>query len=67
MRRGREVFAGVAAEVEIRNEARVHLWYEEKFGVPCPPYASTDRPGVAVGDTLCELCERVREGGVCCS
>ncbi|MDQ1047341.1 hypothetical protein QFZ76_005577 [Streptomyces sp. V4I2] len=31
------VFAAVPGEVEIRNEARVHLWYEEKFGVPCPP------------------------------
>jgi uncharacterized protein len=32
---------GIEAEIEIRNEARVHLWYEEKFGVPCPPYRST--------------------------
>jgi hypothetical protein len=29
-------------EVEVRNEARVHLWYEAKFGVPCPPFASTE-------------------------
>jgi len=27
---------------EIRNEARVHLWYEHHFGVPCPPYPSTE-------------------------
>lgn len=33
--------AGVDAEVQIRNEARVHLWYEAKFGVSCPPYRST--------------------------
>lgn len=26
---GQKVFAGLPAEVEIRNEARVHLWYEE--------------------------------------
>jgi hypothetical protein len=26
---GREVFADLPAEVEIRNEARVHLWYED--------------------------------------
>ncbi|PZP52097.1 MAG: hypothetical protein DI595_07535 [Agrobacterium fabrum] len=24
-------------KVEIRNQARVHLWYERKFGVSCPP------------------------------
>ena len=29
-------------EVEVRNEARVHLWYEAKFGVPCPPFACTE-------------------------
>jgi hypothetical protein len=29
--------------MELRNQARVHLWYEEKFGVPYPPLArSTD-------------------------
>ncbi len=35
------VFEGIPAEIQIRNEARVHVWYEEKFGVPCPPYRST--------------------------
>jgi Uncharacterized protein conserved in bacteria len=39
---GRNVFAGLPAEVEIRNEARVHLWYQDKFGVPCPPNDSTE-------------------------
>jgi uncharacterized protein len=32
---------GIPAEIQIRNEARVHLWYEDKFGVACPPYRST--------------------------
>jgi uncharacterized protein len=36
-----EAFAGLPALVEVRNEARVHLWYEQKFGVSCPPYASS--------------------------
>lgn len=35
IRRGPEAFAGCDGEAEIRDEARVHLWYEEKFGVPC--------------------------------
>lgn len=30
------------AGVEVRNEARVHLWYEQRFGVPCPPYRSVE-------------------------
>ena len=24
--------------VEIRNEARVHLWYADRFGTPAPPF-----------------------------
>jgi hypothetical protein len=36
-----EVFSGVEATIQVRNEARVHLWYEAKFGVACPPYRST--------------------------
>ena len=39
---GDEIFAGLPAPVQIRNQARVHLWYEQKFGVPCPPYPSTE-------------------------
>jgi hypothetical protein len=34
---GNAVFAGLPAPVQIRNQARVHLWYEQKFGVPCLP------------------------------
>jgi hypothetical protein len=37
-----EAFGDIPVEVEIRNEARVHLWYEGKFGTPCPPYTSTE-------------------------
>ena len=28
-------------KLDVKNEARVHLWYEEKFGYPIPPYQST--------------------------
>jgi uncharacterized protein len=38
IRRGAEVFAGVGVPVEIRNEARVHVWYPDRFGVPAPPF-----------------------------
>ncbi|WP_220274743.1 nucleotidyltransferase family protein [Trinickia dinghuensis] len=34
IRRGRSLFAGLPIEVQIRNQARVPLWYEEKFGIP---------------------------------
>jgi hypothetical protein len=28
--------------VEVRNQARVHLWYEQKFGIACPPLPTTE-------------------------
>lgn len=37
--RARALFADLPATVELRNQARVHLWYEEKFGMPYPPLA----------------------------
>jgi uncharacterized protein len=40
IRRTREVFADVDADIQIRNQARVHLWYAQKFGIPCPPLRS---------------------------
>jgi hypothetical protein len=35
------VFADLPVEVEVRNQARVHLWFEDHFGVPCPPLRSS--------------------------
>jgi hypothetical protein len=32
----------LAPRIEVRNQARVHLWYEAHFGTPYPPLASTD-------------------------
>ncbi|MGW3137245.1 nucleotidyltransferase family protein [Streptomyces sp. NPDC001139] len=63
IRAGREVFAGLPAEVEIRNEARVHLWYERKFGVPCPPYASSEAAIDSFAATTCCLGVRLEAGG----
>ncbi|WYZ40855.1 hypothetical protein EsH8_IV_001196 [Colletotrichum jinshuiense] len=42
IQKGKEVFADIPVEVEIRNQARVHLWYEKKFGVPCPQHTSVE-------------------------
>jgi hypothetical protein len=38
IRAGETLFAGLPVPVEIRNEARVHLWYAERFGTPAPPF-----------------------------
>lgn len=34
-------FAGLPLPVQVRNQARVHLWYEQKFGSPFSPLASS--------------------------
>ncbi|CAN7247477.1 nucleotidyltransferase family protein [Mesorhizobium sp. LjNodule214] len=34
-------FEGLALPVEVRNQARVHLWYPIKFGQSCPRYTSS--------------------------
>ena len=36
------LFDDLPAPVEIRNEARVHLWYENKFGLRYPPLESCE-------------------------
>lgn len=34
-------FANLGVKVEVRNQARVHLWYPEKHGLPYPALASS--------------------------
>jgi len=41
IRRAAKLFADIQPVVEVRNEARVHLWYEQRFGVPAEPFTST--------------------------
>lgn len=38
IRAGAALFGDLPVPVEIRNEARVHLWYAERFGTPAPPF-----------------------------
>nr|WP_031198353.1 nucleotidyltransferase family protein [Mesorhizobium sp. L2C054A000] len=41
IRRAAQHFEGLALPAEVRNQARVHLWYPQKFGQPCPRYTSS--------------------------
>ncbi|MEV8456352.1 nucleotidyltransferase family protein [Streptomyces sp. NPDC052095] len=58
-----EAFAGLPADVEVRNEARVHLWYEQKFGVTCAPYTSTEAAIDSFAATTCCLDVRLEPDG----
>ena len=39
IRRLQNSFAALGVTIEARNQARVHLWYAEKHGLPYPPLA----------------------------
>jgi uncharacterized protein len=41
IRRAAPIFAHLPLPVEIRNQARVHLWYEDHLGRPCLPLQSS--------------------------
>ncbi|GAB3567727.1 hypothetical protein GCM10027445_16480 [Amycolatopsis endophytica] len=56
------MFADVPATVEIRNEARVHLWYEQKFGVRCAPHPSTEAAIDSFAATTCCVGIRAEPG-----
>jgi uncharacterized protein len=60
---GRRLFADLPAPVQIRNQARVHLWYEQKFGVPCPPHACAEAAIDTFEATTACLGLRLEPGG----
>lgn len=41
----RDLTAGMGAVIEVKNQARVHLWYERRFGSPYPRLESA-RDGI---------------------
>lgn len=55
IRAAHELLADLAAPLEVRNEARVHLWYEGKFGVPAAPFVSAADAIDAFASTSCSI------------
>ena len=60
--RGSELFASLPVEVEITNEARVHVWYREKFGKEIKPYISTEDAITTWPTTATSVGVRYRNG-----
>ncbi len=42
IRAAAQLFADLDATIELKNQARVHLWYGDRFGAGHPPLASTE-------------------------
>ena len=40
IRQAAQLFADLGVKIEVRNQARVHLWFEQKFGQTRPPIES---------------------------
>jgi hypothetical protein len=38
----RKLFEDLGVELDVKNEARVHLWYPDHFGYAIKPYSSTE-------------------------
>jgi hypothetical protein len=38
----KKLFSGLPFSIDIKNQARVHLWYEQHFGYPIKPYESLE-------------------------
>ncbi|WP_246171471.1 nucleotidyltransferase family protein [Sphingobium limneticum] len=35
-----QLFADLPIRLDVKNQARVHLWYPDRFAIPIPPYRS---------------------------
>ncbi|CEI65652.1 hypothetical protein FVEN_g8908 [Fusarium venenatum] len=63
IQKGKEIFKDIPVEVEIRNQARVHLWYEKKFGRPCPQHRSSEASMTTWGTNTALIGVRLRDDG----
>ena len=49
IKRGQEHFRDLHLNIEIRNEARVHLWYQQHFGKPLEYVDASGKPSFSYG------------------
>lgn len=63
IRRVRDACAPISTTVEVRNQARVHLWFGEKYGAPYPPLARASEGIDRFLMTCAQLGIRTRDDG----
>ncbi|MGW2874790.1 nucleotidyltransferase family protein [Streptomyces sp. NPDC001233] len=54
----------LGVELEPRNQARVHLWYEKKYGHPIEPYRTVEEPIASFAFTCCSVALSLSPDGV---
>ncbi|WP_241191188.1 nucleotidyltransferase family protein [Deinococcus psychrotolerans] len=63
IRRAETLYADLGVRIEVRNQARVHLWFGDKYGHPRPPISSAEE-GIKQFLVLCTCVGMDAEGGV---
>lgn len=64
----RALFAHLPIKLDVKNEARVHLWYEKVFGYSIPPYVSVESAIASFPTTATAIGVRRRDTGFeCCA
>jgi hypothetical protein len=58
------LFADLGLWIDVKNEARVHLWYAEKFGNALTPYVSTEDAITTFPTTATAVGVQPRAGGL---
>ena len=58
----RSLFSTLPVQFDVKNEARVHLWYEARFGYPLDPYPSVEKAIATFPTTATAIGVRVIDG-----
>jgi uncharacterized protein len=66
-RRLRDLFRRLPIKLDVKNEARVHLWYEERFGYAIKPYLSSADAIATFPTTATAVGVRRKRGKLECS
>ena len=56
------LLADIPAAIDVKNEARVHLWYESRFGIPIAPYGSVAEAVDSFPTTATAVAIALRDG-----
>lgn len=62
--RVRALFPDMPLRIDVKNEARVHLWYEGKFGYPIAAYRSSEQAIATFPTTAGAVAIRPAAGGL---
>jgi hypothetical protein len=59
-----DLFSDLPSPVQVRNQARVHLWFESRFGVTTQPFTSSRDAIIHFASTTCCYGVTCGPGGV---